>query len=764
MDSRASNFRLGLALLAFLLVASCSETGGPIAPPAEKAGLSPEFRSVSPSGSRVSMTVGEEVVFEVDAESASGDPVPVEFRVDGETHGSGSRFVFSPDSFGTYLVEAIASEEGRESRHAWEVEVAEANTPPRASLSIDPPDGPAPLPVRIRLDGEDPDGSVVRYRIQISGDATIEFEKAAPVDTVLTLTEGTYGVTGRVTDDRGGTDERTATIEIAPSNRAPVSELEVNPTSGRAPLDVLIEGKGSDPDGTIVLYELDFDGDGAFEFDASTPLTQSIRYMEPDSLWIRLRLTDDDGAVVRDSVRLAVLAPAGDGGDDGGEGGGGEGNTAPTLDLSLDPTSGEAPLTVSASVTGTDGDGVVVHATIDFDEDGSADAETSGATLHADHTYENAGTFTVEATVEDDAGATARATATVTVTEPSNAAPSGSLSADPTSGDAPVEVAFDVTGDDPDGTIEAWELDADQGDGFVPFDPEAPPIVSYPFREDAYRPRLRLTDDAGATTVVEGPGILVYRPVSPSASSVSATGNPHFDDLAISPAIWSNDVDEMRFSITVRDPAGEPVAGVPLRVRSLRPELVAPDGTNLGGTVTIALDGTRTNGAGELRGSFTTNTSSRVFGAPETGKFVPFRLMTEADAGHGEWRRLPDIEGLNAETVVSGNPGVGQFFVKPQGLTCVGQRLEIHVRGLQRSDAPDPGSPAAGAYTEIRYAVDGSTLGVRPLPGYEGWRTDADGWIKFEYTPTAEDFRTIEAWVDGQPLNFSTALAVESCS
>jgi hypothetical protein len=324
-------------------------------------------------------------------------------------------------------------------------------------------------------------------------------------------------------------------------------------------------------------------------------------------------------------------------------------------------------------------------------------------------------------------------------------------------------VALTAAGSDPDGQIVQWELDADLDQGWVEMGASHREIVVYPFRESPYRPRLRITDDRGAVTVVEAAAIEVHRPISVTRSTGAATGNAHFAVLSISPAIWADGIDRMRFTITVRDAAGAPLAGVPVQVRSLRPELVAPDGTALGGTVTIALDGTRTDASGVLTGEFTTRASGRVFGAPAVGVLESFALMVEADAGHGEWRRLPDIDGLNAETVVSGNPLVGQFFIQPQGLTCVGQPLEIHVRGLRRADAPSPGGPADRMYTEIRYAAAKTLLPVTPMPGYADWRTDANGWIVFRYTPPSSDFRTIRAWVDGQPLNITVALAAKDC-
>lgn len=755
--------------VAIYLVSSCARTG-PVEPPSTGSGGSPPvLAAISPSGDEVRVSVGDSIAFEVHGQSADGRPVSVAYLVDGEPAASGERFVFHPAAPGTFVVEAVASSGDRTTGRQWTVTVDPApDAAPTISLAVEPATGRAPLTVRLRLDGTDADGTVTGYRLVLSGSGGFTLERSTAIDTTLVLGEGTYQVQGTVEDDAGQRTSATAAVQVAPAvvpNQAPVTDLVVRPSEGQAPLDVVVQGGGSDPDGHVVRYALDLDGDGTFEVDARSPLVQSIRYETAGDRWVRLQVTDDDGAVARDSVQVHVTAPdPAPPPDNPPPDNPPPGNVAPTLSLDVSPADGEAPLSVHAAVTGSDADGSVVSAEVDFDGDGAPDATAAGSSLDADFVFDQAGTYVVRARAVDDAGAATEATATVVVHEPpSNVPPTGALGADRTSGDADLAVTLSATGNDPDGSIATWEIDPGTGGGFQPTDGKHRLSVVYPYSDTPYRTRLRLTDDAGAVTILDGPEITVYRPVSRTLSSGAASGNPRFDGSSLEPAVWSDGGDAMRFTITVRDDAGDPLPDVPVRVRSLRPELVAPDGTALGGTVTIALDGTRTDAKGRLTGSFTTRTSTRVEGAPSVGTFVPFGLMVEADAGHGEWRRLPDISGLNAETIVAGNPGVGQFYVKPAGLTCVNQSVEIHVRALRRADAPGAGAPAAGMYTEIRYAVGGALLGVHPKPGYGSWRTDSGGWIVFDYTPTAPDSKTIRAWVDGQPLNITAAIAAVDC-
>lgn len=527
------------------------------------------------------------------------------------------------------------------------------NVPPTAHLSLDPDSGAAPLAVRLRLDGLDVDGTIVRYRVELTGSINLVLERSAPIDTLITLAEGAYTLSALVEDDAGATTQSSENLQVTqPPNLGPVPALQVAPVSGELPLQVTATAGGTDPDGTIVGYALDMDGDGIFEADSTGPLSRTRRFEVVGTFWLRLRLTDDKGAVARDSVQITVLPP--------------------------------------------------------------------------------------------------------------NASPTGVLTSTTTSGEAPLSARLDAAGQDPDGQIVRWEVDAGQGDGFEEIAASGRLDVSYEFRDTPYRPRLRLTDDRGAQTVVDGPEILVFRPIHTGLSTVSSTANPHFSALQIAPAIWADGQDRVRFTVTVTDGSQQPLAGVPVRVRSLRPPLVAPTGQGLGETLSITLDQPTTNAQGVVTGQITTRTSSRVLAVPQVG-FVRWDAMVEAEAGHGEWRRLQDVTGLNAETTVSGTIGIGQFFVTPQGLTCVGQPIQIKVQGIRRNDAPSPGQPAAGMFTEIRFSASGQHVPVTPASGYGNWRTDAGGWIVFDYTPTAPDSRAIRAWVDGMPLNIPAGLAVVSC-
>lgn len=88
-------------------------------------------------------------------------------------------------------------------------------------------------------------------------------------------------------------------------------------------------------------------------------------------------------------------------------------NQPPVARLTVNPTSGTAPLAVSCSgAASSDTDGTITAYAWSFGDGGT------GSGVQASHTYASAGSFTVTLTVTDDDGAQGTATAAVTVTVP----------------------------------------------------------------------------------------------------------------------------------------------------------------------------------------------------------------------------------------------------------------------------------------------------------------------------------------------------------
>jgi len=247
-------------------------------------------------------------------------------------------------------------------------------------------------------------------------------------------------------------------------NRAPAVTASAAPTSGRAPLTVSFTADGSDPDGDQLDYVWDF-GDGSVSQERNPDHT----YSAPGTYTARVTATDPWGETAGDEIAITVAEP----------------NRAPSVTASADPTSGRVPLTVSFAASGSDPDGDALEYLWEY-----GDGETSTA-QNPSHTYRTTGTYTAKVTVSDDWGGTATDEVVIRVEEP-NRPPTVTVSAQPTSGTAPLTVSFTANGSDPNGDelTYAWSF----GDGTT--SSERNPTHTYATR-GTYTAEIVVTDPEG---------------------------------------------------------------------------------------------------------------------------------------------------------------------------------------------------------------------------------------------------------------------------
>ncbi|MBA3707762.1 MAG: PKD domain-containing protein, partial [Planctomycetes bacterium] len=213
-------------------------------------------------------------------------------------------------------------------------------------------------------------------------------------------------------------------------------------------------------------------------------------------------------------------------------------NQPPVARTTATPTSGTAPVSVAFNASSSsDADGSIVSYAWSFGDG----ATGSGASIS--HTYAAAGSYTARVTVTDNAGATGTTTVSITVTAPpaGNQPPVARVSATPTSGTAPVSVAFDgSTSSDPDGSIAsyAWNF----GDGTTGSGASSSHTYS---AAGSYTARLTVTDNGGASasstiaiTVAAAPPAATGPIASwnfdeaSGQTAVDATGNGHTGTLS----------------------------------------------------------------------------------------------------------------------------------------------------------------------------------------------------------------------------------------
>lgn len=127
---------------------------------------------------------------------------------------------------------------------------------------------------------------------------------------------GTYTVTLKVFDGNLA-DTATVTItviEAPPPNKKPQANAGPN-WEIEAGKSLEIAGEGSDPDGRIVSWEWDVDGDGNYDIYNELDGVLVRTFDEPGVYTLRLRVTDERGATATDSAIVTVNEASGGGND-----------------------------------------------------------------------------------------------------------------------------------------------------------------------------------------------------------------------------------------------------------------------------------------------------------------------------------------------------------------------------------------------------------------------------------------------------------------
>jgi PKD repeat protein len=159
----------------------------------------------------------------------------------------------------------------------------------------------------------------------------------------------------------------------------------------------------------------------------------------------------------------------------------------PVAKLAVTPASGIAPVTVTASTTGSTSSGGTIQSTqIDF---GDGTVVTAAGASHA---YSSAGTYTVTATATGSNGLTGTAQQKVTVT--ASKSPVVVLSVSPATGAAPLSVTASTAGSTaPNGSIASTSIDF--GDGTVASAASASHVYS---TAGSFTVKATVTDNVGA--------------------------------------------------------------------------------------------------------------------------------------------------------------------------------------------------------------------------------------------------------------------------
>jgi PKD repeat protein len=280
---------------------------------------------------------------------------------------------------------------------------------------------------------------------------------------------GTYHVGLRVTDSAKRTATTSITVTIR-TNQPPVAVMDVSSdqltVGDRLTANA---GRSSDPDGKIVRYDWDLDGNGEWGEDGKR---HTMTFDTPGDYDAGLRVTDDSGNVTETHVAIHVADKPG-----------------PVTHIACDSATVLAGRSVRCRADDSASPVSISGHTWDTDGDGADDRSGSSVTL----TFRKAGTRTVRLTATDGRGRTTQDTMTIVVTDNP---PTASISA-PSSVGLNQNATFDGTGSsDPDGTIVRYEWDLDDDGNYETTGSRPSVAYATPGRHTVH---LRVTDDNGAT-------------------------------------------------------------------------------------------------------------------------------------------------------------------------------------------------------------------------------------------------------------------------
>lgn len=179
----------------------------------------------------------------------------------------------------------------------------------------------SPLPVRVEAQGvSDPDGEVSKYRFyyfdlnnpQTELGATIVESDSAELNVEILGVEGEvkeFAFCVDITDNEGNelncldafNVEQLPTLEVENGrNERPTAKFSVDRTDLNVGEEITFSSLSEDPDGEIVSYQWDIDGDGSFANDeprTEAGLVHIYERRSPSSGYqVRLKVTDDNGA------------------------------------------------------------------------------------------------------------------------------------------------------------------------------------------------------------------------------------------------------------------------------------------------------------------------------------------------------------------------------------------------------------------------------------------------------------------------------------
>ena len=305
---------------------------------------------------------------------------------------------------------------------------------PQCTFSLSPSSGFVPPPLTVTATINCTDSLAITSVTVDWGDGSPVFTTAQASFAALHPygTPGSYSVVVTA-QDLANTTSTPGQLVTVTANQQPSCSLTVTPTGGPAPLLVSATATCSDTDGDPITVVISW-GDGT----SGSGTTGTHTYNAKGQYKVTATATDSVGLTGSMTQMVTVSR-----------------NQVPTCSLVVTPTSGPAPLTVSATATCSDIDGDALTTVLSW-----GDGATTNA-LTGTHTYTNSGNFTVKVTATDPVGNAGTASQPVSV---ATTTPTCSLQVSPTQGTAPLAVTVQANCSDAGNDLTTVQTDF--GDGF----------------------------------------------------------------------------------------------------------------------------------------------------------------------------------------------------------------------------------------------------------------------------------------------------------
>jgi RHS repeat-associated protein len=493
------------------------------------------------------LTQAASLVLTAQAADSDGSIKRVEFFADGQKLGNGIAgtststaigsstpytFNWKKAAIGTYVLTAQATDSsgGVKLSPAVSVHVRSTlNQLPQVSLASDSPLAATPLgSFNLMAQASDADGNVSQVDFYngstLLGSVTNSGNGAPYVFTWDGVATGTYSLTAKATDDRGGV-VTSAAISVRVNN--PPNVALTTPQDGSllaTPTDLILNAQASDSDGTIAKVDF-YQGSTLIGSQNAAPYTFTLTNAAPGSYTFTAQATDDSGAVTTSQpVSIVIDAP-------------------PSITLSSTPTSLVAPGSVQLSAQASDADGRIAQ--VDFYNGNALIGSVTNGSNGAYTTLWNgiaAGSYSLTAVATDNAGLQSTSAAQ-SITVLPNQPPTVSLSVPSTGLVAPANLTLTANAGDADGQVVKVEFY--NGSTLLGSTSQAPFTTPWnAIAAGAYSLTAKVTDDKGATTISSPVSLTIAANQPPTiALSTPTDGQKYAAPASVTLSATASDVD-----------------------------------------------------------------------------------------------------------------------------------------------------------------------------------------------------------------------------